>query len=678
MSPTTRAQNKNPEKETNKSSNTTANTSEASVTSNTGQATGQSVNTSTNTEASTASQTELQLPNPIFSRPPPSLDTMCTAQSNSVIHLFGAMSEVHGVERAAEEWAKFMPGPILEKLRSAHANIDSELAARTQNLTLRNTSVNTINANTSETQNTINDSQLADDTQNNLLTSTPRCNNDSSSSSGSVASNDQSNATGASNATNSNNTNNSFSFSKEELAQLLVQAARKNEHGEVFNNVSLQRIPELYAYGSSPNGTRTARPQLVFQKIEEIYGQESQRKDALRLRVRGLASNYLYDLLASNPSATYEEQKQALLRRFKVKLTKTEYMARFQNLKKGDNETLSNYVERINRLANSFRETNIESVSEELIDNLSCAALFPFIPLWLHYDLKIDGKDISDMKFPILWESVRERIERAYTTRAQFKGNNPITTVLDEPWQELENPYANDLEHPEIASLIASQQALPIKQPNSNPTENKKVRFSNDTQSPNRNQQTGQNTIGQKRNGNNNYTTPNPRHCTVTRKPACNYHCFQRQNSFNYRNNKPYYNNSNHYRFNNRPAYNNFNRNGPRFPTRGFTTNNNRPQRSPNREFQRFPLNRESQGGRNPGQFQGQNRFPNPNNNQNRAGTPDQRPGTPNSLLNQDRRPKAGNTQPRHSSNLTQRTPPTQVSTFEWEDENLLSMENFY
>lgn len=391
MTPATRAKNKNAEKENANKSNTAANAANTSGASATPtatnpaeQASGLSANASTNTEPSESFDSIL---NPTFPRPL-TKDVIVSAHGNSVSHLFGAMTDTLGPERAAIEWAKLVPGPVVEVLnRTAAANkAEANLSAKTSELTINDPTVNAVNTNTNETAASIsNDSQSGSDAQQPLHSSTPNPND------GSDANEDQGshrdhNETVNSNATdtsNTNNTTNSFSFSKEELAQLLVQAARKHEHGETFNNLSLQRIPELYAYGSSPNGTRTARPQLVFEKIEEIFSQESQRKDALRLRIRGLASNCLYDYLASNPHATYEEQKQTLLRRFKVKLTKTEFMLRFQNLKKEENETLSHYVERISRLANNFRESNIESVTEELIDNLSCAALFPYIPLWV-------------------------------------------------------------------------------------------------------------------------------------------------------------------------------------------------------------------------------------------------------------------------------------------------------
>lgn len=74
----------------------------------------------------------------------------------------------------------------------------------------------------------------------------------------------------------------------------------------------MERIPELYAYGTNAMGIRTARPSFVFEKIERSFTDETLRRDALRMKARGLASNYLYDFLANSPNASYREQKEAL------------------------------------------------------------------------------------------------------------------------------------------------------------------------------------------------------------------------------------------------------------------------------------------------------------------------------------------------------------------------------
>ena len=658
MSPTTRSQNKDKES----SNNNTMNTSETSTTGHSGQTANQSLEAAASQDNTTVSQGETTLPNPSFS---PNADSTVSVHKNSLTHLFGAMSEAHGEERAAEEYAKIIPVAVIRKLVAAAtaANNDNEISQNMQNLSL-NTSNHSEVTNNTENQNE-NGSQHDQDTQHNLVSSTPNPNG--SENSDSTNSNEQQNDTEASIVSNSTH-DNSFNYTKEELAQLLVQAARRQDTGDVFNNTSLQRIPELYAYGTSPNGTKTARPSLVFQKIEEIYPQESQRKDALRLRVRGLASNYLYEILASSPNSTYEEQKQALLRRFKVKLTKTEYMARFQNLRKADRETLSNYAERICRLANSFRESNLDNVSEDLIDNLSCAALFPYIPFWLLTEIRLDQLHVSDMKFPELWETLRDKLERAYATRAQFKGRNPLKSSLEEQEQDLENLYSNDMEQPEIASANITGQ-LNENQSSKNPNDTKKVRFATNNNTGNKSPNFSLNRPGSYP------ATGNSKTCGVTKCQACNYHCFRRQgNQYNYnqyRSNQihPFYSRGNQYQFPNSVNNNRFN---SRFPHRNFETAPNREGRqSQNRDFQRFPNRNQgdrNQGFRNPG-FQR---------------TPNMRNGT-NNGLNQNHRQMqtATKTTPNTSTanantqTNTRNLSAEQIAAFEWEDDNILSFENF-
>lgn len=272
------------------------------------------------------------------------------------------------------------------------------------------------------------------------------------------------------------------------------------------------------------------------------------------------------------------------------------------------------------------------------------------------------------MKFPILWETVRERIERAYTTRAQFKGKSPISTAYDEPWQELENPYINDLEYPEIASFDGStgQYISQNKQGQAIANEPKKVKFATENQVNNQGQQTERN-LGDKKfmraSSPINYKT-----CNVTKKTACNYHCFRKQNSFNF-NNKPYYNNYNN-RFN-RPTFNN-NRTGySHSPSRGANTP------IPSRNYTRFPQNRESGGFGNRVNYQNQ-----PKTNNTKTGSGFTNPKTHSSTRNPELRANAANARSSSKVNAATQTSRANqaqnISALEWENENILSYENFY
>lgn len=187
------------------------------------------------------------------------LEDMTLAHKNSVALLFQAMKDTWGEDIAAEEWSKFLPTSVLEKLKllfnsdkqngkqqiSNKNNGQNDTSHEQSNSQHELPSVSALNQSVLDSesnQTTLTTSTLTSaSSKTNTTPSTSIHNSTTQLQNGSLpnstatiktnSSDQQSHSTAA-----STNPTHDFNYSKEELAQLLVQAVR--DHGrdnEVFN-----------------------------------------------------------------------------------------------------------------------------------------------------------------------------------------------------------------------------------------------------------------------------------------------------------------------------------------------------------------------------------------------------------------------------------------------------------
>ena len=213
------------------------------------------------------------------------LASMAEAQEQSLKVLFESLSVAHGNEAAVSEWASRMPEAVKNKILQMNVLPPNE-----------------INPPLNEDQSIVNDGSTKSSTPSVLGNSRAVSPNPETST-----------VTGI--------------ISQESLVECLSKALRL-QNTWTADNVS--RIPEIHGSGVNEKGESVQPLKIIFKRIEEIFSDENLRRDALIIRAKGVAKDVIYKFTWSNPDASYEAMKAALLKRFEPKLNKVEYISQFR------------------------------------------------------------------------------------------------------------------------------------------------------------------------------------------------------------------------------------------------------------------------------------------------------------------------------------------------------------